>query len=113
LSSSVSSADCQIQLCSATILYRPDQPYADVKALARRISERAISLEGTASGEHGVVRNLIGERQMSSLTDTIIKGQSKIEFMERELGHETVELMRMIKNTLDPRGLFKYVNRAS
>ena len=41
---------------SATILYRPDQSYEDVKKLAKRISHRAISLEGTSSGEHGVVR---------------------------------------------------------
>lgn len=71
----------------AAILYGADRTYDDVKALARRISARAISLEGTASGEHGV-------------------GQSKIEFMEEELGHETVELMRTIKRTLDPHDLF-------
>lgn len=44
---------------SAAILYRPDQSYDDVKVLARQISARAISLQGTASGEHGVVRDLL------------------------------------------------------
>ena len=51
-------SDVLTRLCasdSATILYRPDQPYEDVKKLAKRISLRAISLEGTSSGEHGVV----------------------------------------------------------
>lgn len=52
------------------------------EALAARVSERAIRLGGTCSGEHGI-------------------GLHKIRFMEAEHG-EALEVMRAIKAALDP-----------
>ena len=48
--------------------------------------ERAISMEGTCTGEHGV-------------------GVGKRDFVEHELGVSTVDVMRKIKHSLDPHGL--------
>lgn len=67
----------------AAILVSPEQDMSDAIAVANKISEIALELDGTASGEHGV-------------------GISKIKFLERELGSDTVRLMRMIKSTIDP-----------
>jgi D-lactate dehydrogenase (cytochrome) len=58
---------------------------ARANALHERMVMRALSLEGTCTGEHGI-------------------GEGKIAFLERELG-DAVELMRAIKRTLDPQGL--------
>jgi D-lactate dehydrogenase (cytochrome) len=55
-------------------------------ALDRQIVDRALSLGGSCSGEHGV-------------------GQGKREFLEREHGAETLAVMRQIKAALDPRGI--------
>lgn len=49
----------------------------------KTLEERAISLDGTCSGEHGV-------------------GISKKQYLDDELGVNTVALMRTIKDTLDP-----------
>lgn len=49
--------------------------------------ERAIALDGTCTGEHGV-------------------GLGKIEYLKSELGEGTVTLMETIKRTLDPNDLF-------
>ncbi|KAI9028483.1 putative d-lactate dehydrogenase [Hyaloraphidium curvatum] len=51
------------------------------------LSERAILLGGTCTGEHGV-------------------GKSKMRFLELELGREALEAMWAIKNALDPDNLF-------
>lgn len=48
-----------------------------------RLNARAIAMEGTCTGEHGI-------------------GQGKIGFLEQELGHPAVEVMRAIKMALDP-----------
>lgn len=55
------------------------------KDVHRRMVQRAIALEGTCTGEHGI-------------------GLGKIEFLEQELG-DAVDVMRMLKNTLDPANL--------
>ena len=55
------------------------------KDLTRRIVERALELEGTCTGEHGV-------------------GIGKIEFMEKEHG-EAYHVMSSIKRTFDPNGI--------
>ena len=65
----------------------PDDPkeLAEAEALNKRLVERAIALGGTCTGEHGV-------------------GYGKIKFMRAEHG-EGVEVMRLIKQALDPQGL--------
>jgi D-lactate dehydrogenase (cytochrome) len=48
-----------------------------------RLVERALAMGGTCTGEHGV-------------------GQGKMKYLERELGAETLNTMRVIKRALDP-----------
>jgi D-lactate dehydrogenase (cytochrome) len=69
------------------IMVRPNN-YEDInvaKDLTRRIVKRALDLEGTCTGEHGV-------------------GIGKIEFMEQEHG-ESYQVMASIKRTFDPNGI--------
>jgi D-lactate dehydrogenase (cytochrome) len=54
-----------------------------VEGVVKRMVERAIEMEGTATGEHGV-------------------GLVKRGYLEKELGRETVDLMRRLKLALDP-----------
>lgn len=70
------------------ILVPPDDEAAMERAWAldRKIVDRALSLGGSCSGEHGV-------------------GTGKREFLEREHGAETLAVMRQIKTALDPRGI--------
>jgi D-lactate dehydrogenase (cytochrome) len=51
-----------------------------------RLSHRAMSMEGTCTGEHGV-------------------GVGKKKYMEAEHGRRSVELMRAIKSAVDPHDL--------
>lgn len=62
-----------------------ENSYARASAANRRIVEAAIAMDGTATGEHGV-------------------GIGKRPFMAEEHG-ESLELMRVIKTTLDPNGI--------
>ncbi|KAL8290401.1 hypothetical protein RQP46_002659 [Phenoliferia psychrophenolica] len=57
-----------------------------VLSLASRLSNLAISLEGTCAGEHGI-------------------GTTKRKFLRKELGAGTLGVMRRVKGLLDPRGL--------
>lgn len=57
-----------------------------VRAAAGEIFTAAIACGGTLSGEHGI-------------------GLLKKEFMEQDLGHETIEAMKKIKMALDPNGI--------
>ena len=57
-----------------------------VRDAAREIFEAAIDLGGTLSGEHGI-------------------GMLKKQFMELDLGVDALELMRKIKNAIDPLGI--------
>ena len=59
---------------------------ASAEALAHRIAQRAIAMEGTCTGEHGV-------------------GMHKISYLQEEHGPEGAELMRRIKQALDPLNL--------
>lgn len=52
-------------------------------ALVDRMTERSIKYEGTCSGEHGI-------------------GMSKRNHLEKELGKETIQVMRKLKMSLDP-----------
>jgi D-lactate dehydrogenase (cytochrome) len=54
-----------------------------VKAFIGRMVERAIAMDGTCSGEHGI-------------------GQEKRKYLRREHGNETMDLMRTIKRAIDP-----------
>lgn len=65
----------------------PDDPeeFAEAQRLNERIVERALSMDGTCTGEHGV-------------------GLGKMRFMEAEHG-EGLEVMRAIKQALDPLGI--------
>ncbi len=56
-----------------------------VEAFVARLNMRAIAMDGTCTGEHGV-------------------GQGKIAFLPHELG-AGVDVMRTIKQALDPRGI--------
>ncbi|MBN9070972.1 MAG: FAD-binding protein [Rhizobiales bacterium] len=56
-----------------------------VEEFVSRLNLRAISMDGTCTGEHGI-------------------GQGKMTFLERELG-DSVDFMRMIKATLDPQNI--------
>ena len=69
------------------ILPHPDRPQdvEEAEALNHRLVRRALAMEGTCTGEHGI-------------------GQGKIEFLE-EQNPAGVELMRQIKRTLDPQQL--------
>jgi len=69
------------------LLFRNDDELAIAREAAHRMVERAIKLEGTCTGEHGV-------------------GIGKREYLHKELGEGTVELMRSLKKTIDPLGLF-------
>lgn len=66
------------------ILYDPDDPIETqrAKGVVDRLNMRAIAMQGTCTGEHGI-------------------GAGKIPFLQAEHG-ETVAYMRMIKKALDP-----------
>jgi D-lactate dehydrogenase (cytochrome) len=57
----------------------------EAKALTNRLVDRALAMEGTCTGEHGI-------------------GLGKIKKLEAELG-DAVDLMRTIKRAIDPFGL--------
>jgi len=59
---------------------------AGMEAFLQRLAERAIRMEGTCTGEHGI-------------------GQGKAKYLQAEIG-EGVAVMRAIKTALDPLGIF-------
>jgi D-lactate dehydrogenase (cytochrome) len=61
------------------------QEIANAETFVSRLNMRAIAMDGTCTGEHGV-------------------GQGKVVFLEHELGH-AVDAMRAIKAALDPHGI--------
>jgi D-lactate dehydrogenase (cytochrome) len=69
------------------ILVDPAMPgeLAEAEALNHRVVERALAMDGTCTGEHGI-------------------GIGKMDFLEAEHG-ESVEVMRAIKRSLDPHNL--------
>ncbi len=58
---------------------------AAVQAFVARLVKRALAMDGTSTGEHGI-------------------GEGKIKYLEEELG-QGVEVMRQIKRALDPAGI--------
>jgi D-lactate dehydrogenase (cytochrome) len=56
------------------------------KKLCERLVERALAMDGTCTGEHGV-------------------GQGKMKYLPRELGETTLEAMIAIKRALDPQNI--------
>jgi D-lactate dehydrogenase (cytochrome) len=58
---------------------------AQAEAFVARLNERALAMEGTCTGEHGI-------------------GQGKAKFLELELG-AGVDMMRAIKKALDPQNI--------
>jgi D-lactate dehydrogenase (cytochrome) len=59
------------------------QEVAEVHAFLERLVERALAMDGTCTGEHGI-------------------GQGKMKYMEHEHGEPALEAMRAIKRALDP-----------
>jgi D-lactate dehydrogenase (cytochrome) len=59
---------------------------AALDAFLDRLTKRAIAMEGTCTGEHGV-------------------GQGKAKYLKAELGAEGLAMMRAIKAALDPHGI--------
>jgi D-lactate dehydrogenase (cytochrome) len=72
----------------AAIVVRPgdEEALRRAWALDRKIVARGLALGGTCSGEHGI-------------------GIHKREFLEAEHGAAALDVMRMIKAALDPRGI--------
>ncbi|MEQ1950423.1 FAD-binding oxidoreductase [Mesorhizobium yinganensis] len=69
------------------VLMDPDshEEIEQTEKFVARLNMRAIAMDGTCTGEHGI-------------------GQGKMGFLEHEVGH-SVEVMRAIKATLDPKGI--------
>jgi len=59
---------------------------ARARALLKRLTERALAMDGTCTGEHGV-------------------GQGKMKYLLAEHGAGTLDVMRSIKHALDPHNL--------
>ncbi len=68
------------------ILCFPETKRAVAEAVVHRMVDRALEMEGTSTGEHGV-------------------GVIKRDFLEHELGIHAVDMMRKIKTSLDPLGI--------
>jgi D-lactate dehydrogenase (cytochrome) len=69
-------------------LIDPDKPeeLEQVLQLSERMVQRAIRMDGTCTGEHGI-------------------GQGKQKYLQLEFGEPAVELMRTLKSALDPHNL--------
>ncbi|TFK32246.1 FAD-linked oxidase-like protein [Crucibulum laeve] len=71
----------------ALLLFKNDEEFAKVNEVTHRMVKRALALDGTCSGEHGI-------------------GMGKKKYLVEELGIGTVELMKTIKKAIDPLALF-------
>ncbi len=63
-----------------------EEEIAKAKRFVERLVERALEMEGTCTGEHGV-------------------GQMKMKYLESEHGIEALSVMRSIKHALDPQNI--------
>lgn len=70
------------------MLFDPHEPKetANIFEVAHKLASRALDLDGTSTGEHGIG---IGKRSL----------------LVRELGENGVQLMRTLKNAVDPKGI--------
>ncbi|MCC2597494.1 FAD-binding protein [Pusillimonas sp. MFBS29] len=70
------------------MLLDPDNPeeWSESEQLNRRLVERAIAMQGTCTGEHGV-------------------GLHKMEFMRAEHGQDALDLMSSLKQAFDPHNI--------
>jgi len=70
------------------LLVDPDDPseVAQAHEISNRLVERALSMEGTCTGEHGI-------------------GFGKKRYMAQEHGEASLQVMRAIKQALDPDNL--------
>ncbi|KAF8727625.1 hypothetical protein AX14_007190 [Amanita brunnescens Koide BX004] len=71
----------------AQLLFRTAEEEEVVRQAVHRMVKRAIAMDGTCTGEHGV-------------------GIGKRKYLVEELGEGTVNLMKTIKKAVDPLGLF-------
>ncbi|KAI0691286.1 FAD-linked oxidase-like protein [Cerioporus squamosus] len=71
----------------ALLLFTNDEELDRARAAVHRMIHRALALDGTCTGEHGV-------------------GIGKRDYLYEELGAGTVELMKTIKRAIDPLNLF-------
>ena len=70
----------------AILPFDDDASYQQAQAVNEAVVLKALELDGTATGEHGV-------------------GIGKARYMAREHGETVVEMMRAIKETVDPQGI--------
>lgn len=63
-----------------------EQEWNTIKEVAQKLANRALDLDGTSTGEHGIG---IGKRNL----------------LVRELGESGVNLMRSLKTAVDPKGI--------
>jgi D-lactate dehydrogenase (cytochrome) len=68
---------------TAIILYNRNRDHEKASHLVHEMVKRAIELEGTATGEHGV-------------------GLVKRDYLPHEVGQSTVDAMRQLKKAFDP-----------
>jgi len=59
----------------------------EAKHLNERLVTRALAMDGTCTGEHGI-------------------GQGKQKYLKAELGPEAIDAMRALKQALDPQNIF-------
>jgi len=71
----------------AQLMFKTDEEKEIVRQAVHRMVNRAIALDGTCTGEHGV-------------------GVGKKQYLIDELGEGTVNLMKTVKRAIDPLGLF-------
>lgn len=69
------------------IIYYTDEEEKIAQGLAASMVKHALDLDGTCTGEHGI-------------------GIGKRKYLVEELGESTVELMKYIKQCIDPLNLF-------
>jgi len=68
------------------VMMDDDEEISRAKALIERLSERAIAMDGTCTGEHGI-------------------GEGKKHLLAPEVGEVALGMMRALKHAFDPDGI--------